>query len=113
MQKFQAARKEEPFFELTATGDDFESALRLALRANPRSMDDLHESIGRCMRSLRTDGMECEAALLTMKAFMRDIGLKDRRNGMVEMIHSEHLMDKIVYWCISDFYSQAQTELTR
>lgn len=107
MQKFQAARKEEPFFELTVTGDDFESALRCALRANPRSMEELHESIRKCMKSLRTDGMECEAALLTMKAFIRDIALRDRRRGLSEMIHSEHLMDQIVRWCITDFYNQA------
>jgi hypothetical protein len=107
MQKFQPARKEGPFFDLTATADDFESALRCAVRTNPRSMDDLHAAIGRCMKSLRTEGMECEAALITMKASIRDIGVRDRQNGLIEMIHSDHLMDHIVRWCITDFYHQA------
>lgn len=107
MQKFQAARKEEPFFELTATADDFESALKRAMRADARSMDDLHKSIGNCMKSLRTEGMECEAALITMKAFIRHIGARNRRNGVLEMMHFEHLMDQIVRWCIADFYRQA------
>ena len=96
-----------PFFELAVTGDDFELALRSAVRGNVKSMTDLHDTIGKCMLSLRTDGMECEAALLTMKAFMRDIGSRDREKGLIEMVHSEQLMDQIVRWCIADFYNQA------
>jgi hypothetical protein len=42
-----------------------------------------------------------------MKAFIRDIGVRDRQNGLIEMIHSDHLMDHIVRWCITDFYHQA------
>ncbi len=104
MQNAQPARKEEPFFLLAATGNDFEEALKYAVRANVASMNNLHVTIGKCMQSLRDDGMECEAALLTMKAFMRELNLKHKRIGSSEMMHSEHLMDQIVRWCISDFY---------
>ena len=108
MQDIQRARKEEPFFHLAATGDNFEDALRHAVRANSRSMNALHDSIGKCMVSLRSDGMECEAALLTMKAFIRDLALKHQRVGSEEMVHTDMLMDQIVRWCISDFYADPQ-----
>jgi len=103
----QRARKEEPFFQLTATGDDFEDALRNAVRTNSRSMNELHDSISKCMASLRTDGMECEAALLTMKAFIRELDLKHKRIGSEDFFHTDMLMDQIVRWCISDFYADA------
>ena len=102
----QPARYEEPFFLLTATGDDFENALINAVRVNARSMQDLHESIGICMDSLRSDGMQCEAALLTMKAFVKDACAKHKKRGSRDMLHSDVLMDQIVTWCISDFYSK-------
>lgn len=105
MQNTHRARKEEPFFQLTATGDDFEDALRNAVRTNSRSMNELHDSISKCMISLRSDGMECESALLTMKAFIRELGVKQKRNGSEEFFHTDMLMDQIVRWCISDFYS--------
>jgi hypothetical protein len=105
MQSTQRARKEEPFFQLTVTGDDFESALRHAARANARSMNDLHDSISKCMASLRADGMQCEAALLTMKAFIRELGLKHKRTGSEDMAHTELLMDQIIRWCIAEFYA--------
>ena len=104
MQSIQRARKEEPFFHQIETGNDFENALRHATRANTRSMDQLHDSIRNCMTSLRRDGMECEAALLTMKAFIKELGLKHKRLGSTEMEHSDMLMDQIVRWCIGDFY---------
>ena len=107
MQSIQHARKEEPFFQLTATGDDFEDALRNAVRTNSHSMNELHDSISRCMVSLRADGMQCEAALLTMKAFIRELGLKHKRTGSEEFFHTDMLMDQIVRWCISDFYADA------
>jgi len=106
MPRLQPARKTEPFFELTATGDDFERALRNAVRANKESMNNLHATIGRCMKSLRADGMQCEAALLTMKAFIRELGIKNQRIASGDMLHTEILMDQIVRWCIADYYAE-------
>jgi hypothetical protein len=51
--------------------------------------------------------MECESALLTMKAFIRELSLKHKRNGFPDALHSELLMDQIVRWCIADFYTDA------
>jgi hypothetical protein len=105
MQNKQNARKEEPFFHLTATGDSFENALRNAVHTNSRSMNELHDSISKCIVSLRADGMECEAALITMKAFIRELGVKQRRSGSEEILHTDRLMDQIVRWCISAYYT--------
>ena len=104
MPQIQPARNEEPFFDLPATGQNFEEALRGAGRADARSMERLHESIRKCVDSLRSDGMECEAALLTIKAFVKDVTLKHRRAGSSDMLHCDTLMDQVVRWCISDFY---------
>src|SRR3954469_4887805 len=106
MQPIQPARHEEPFFNLTTNGDDFEEALRYAARANQTSMDHLHDTIRVCIESLRDDGMQCEAALLTMKSFVKEVCLKHRRRGSNEMLHSDVLMDQVVRWCIADFFEE-------
>jgi hypothetical protein len=102
----QSARHEEPFFELTATGDVFEAALRNAVRTNAVSMKNLHCSITKCVVSLRDEGMQCEAVLLTMKAFIRDLAARHARNSLTGIVHPDTLMDQIVRWCISDYYAQ-------
>ena len=106
MQQTPAARHEEPFFKLTATGDDFENALKNAVRENARSMIELNLSIRACMASLRADGMQCEQALLTMKAFVRDAACRHKRRGSREMLNSDMFMEQVVGWCISEFYSE-------
>lgn len=107
MQHTERARHEEPFFNQSSTGDDFENALKNAVRQNARSMKELQNAIGKCMKSLRADGMECEQALLTMKAFVKDVGARHKRRGSREMLHSDALMDQVVGWCISEFYADA------
>lgn len=104
MQITEPARHEAPFFQHSITSDDLERALRYAVRANAISMDNLHQAIRRCMTSLRADGMQCEAALLTMKACVRDCGRRHRNTGGHELTHSDLLMEQIVRWCISEYY---------
>ena len=106
MEQTQAARHEEPFFNLTATGDDFATALKNAVRENARSMIELKLAIRACMASLRADGMQCEQALLTMKSFVRDSAGRHKRRGSREMLHSDMFMEQVVGWCISEFYSE-------
>ena len=106
MQQTQSARHEEPFFQVTATGDEFESALKNAARENMRSMNELQASIHNCVVSLRDDGMQCEQALLTMKAFVKELAGKHRRRGSFEMQHTDILMEQVVTWCISEFYAE-------
>ncbi len=68
-------------------------------------MDDLHDAVKVCVASLRAEGMQCEAALLTMKACVRHIGSKHGTAGLAEILYSDLLMEQIVRWSISEFYS--------
>jgi len=106
MQQIQTARHEEPFFNLAATGEDFENALKNAVRENAESMLELKLAIRACMASLRSDGMQCEQALLTMKAFVKDSARRHKRRGSREMVNSDLFMEQVVQWCISEFYSK-------
>jgi hypothetical protein len=110
MQRTLPARHEEPYFLLASTGTNFEDALCLAVRANARSMDQLHLTIRDCMDSLRKDGMQCEAALLTMKAYVRELGLKHKQRGSTDLLHSDYLMDHVVRWCISEYYEGSKAD---
>ena len=104
MQLTQPARNQEPFFEQAQTADRFEGALKQAVRLNAASMQDLHDAIKICMCSLRDQGMQCEAALLTMKACIRHIGRKHRLSGSAEIVYSDLLLQQITRWCILEFY---------
>jgi len=105
MQRTEPARHEQPFFHRAETASDFEEALRHATRVNARSMDDLHEEIKSCVRSLRAERMTCKATLLTMKACVRHLGLKHASVGVSEILYSDLLMDQIVRWSIKEFYN--------
>jgi hypothetical protein len=105
MPQTQPARNEEPFFNLTETGDEFETALRSAVQNNARSMSELRDAIRNCMVSLREDGMQCEQALLTMKAFVRDATIRHKRGGSRVLHPSERLMEQVIGWCIAEYYA--------
>lgn len=98
------ARAEEPFFRESADADELEDALRNAVRVNKVSMDNLHDAIRTCVVALRADGMQCEAALLTMKACIRHMTRTHARAATSEIQYSDPLMDQIVRWSIAEFY---------
>src|SRR5215213_7747677 len=98
------ARAEEPFFRESADADELEDALRNAVRLNKLSMDNLREAIRICVGGLRADGMQCEAALLTMKACVRHMARNHASAGMPAILYSDPLMEQIVRWSISEFY---------
>ena len=98
------ARAEEPFFRETADGDEFEDALKNAVRLNQKSMIALHDAIRTCVGGLRADGMQCEAALLTMKACVRHFARKHAGADSPEILHSDPMMEQIVRWSIAEFY---------
>lgn len=104
MQSSEPARYTAPFFLQVKTGDDLAVALRLAVRQNALSMIDLHAAITACVASLRDDGMQCEAALLTMKACVRHCARNDQKSGDHSGEYSDILMDQITRWCIADFF---------
>ena len=100
----QQARAEAPFFRESADADGLEKALRNAVRLNKLSMDNLHHAIRNCVGGLRADGMQCEAALLTMKACVRHMARNHAGSDMPEILYSDPLMDQIVRWSIAEFY---------
>jgi hypothetical protein len=103
-QQDEPARAEEPFFRTAVTAEQFETALRHAVRLNRHSMTALHAAVTDCVRTLRADGMQCEAALLTMKACVRHLVAKHPAGSSSEIIYSDLLMEQISGWAISDFY---------
>ena len=103
MQKQEPARREQPFFHHAQTGDDFETALRFAASQNATSMKNLHDAIKNCVRNLRSEGMECESALLTIKACVKHTLGKLDHDGL-HPARSEFVMDQIVRWSISEFF---------
>lgn len=105
-----SARTEEPFFSHPHTGEDLELALVAAVREHPRSMDQLHAAATNCVDSLRRDGMHCEAALLTMKAFVRDAARRHKHRGSPDLMHVERLMEQVVTWCIADYYDLKEAD---
>lgn len=100
----ESARNEEPFFREGADSDGLEDALRNAVRLNKKSMDALHDAIRTCVGGLRADGMQCEAALLTMKACVRNIANKHAGADYPAFLYSDPIMEQIVRWSIEEFY---------
>jgi hypothetical protein len=105
MHKIEPARHEAPFFHEVTTGDDFETALTHAARQNTQSMDALHQAIKACVLGLRAEGMQCEAAMLTIKSCVRHIARKHSIDGMYNVAGSDLLMEQIVRWTITEFYT--------
>jgi hypothetical protein len=104
MQSSERARYSAPFFLQIETSDQLEEALRLAVRQNVRSMNDLHDAITACVASLKSEGMQCEAALLTMKACVRHCARKHQPSGAPNGDCYNILMEQIARWCIADFF---------
>jgi hypothetical protein len=52
-------------------------------------MNTLHEAITNCVAGLRADGMQCEAALLTMKACVRHMVRNHSGADMPEILYSD------------------------
>jgi hypothetical protein len=104
MQKTEPARHNEPFFNESAAAQYFESAIRHAARQNVRSMEDLREAIKACVTTLRADGMECEAVIVTIKSCVKHIASKHVVPGAYNIAGSDLLMEQIVRWSIVDLY---------
>jgi hypothetical protein len=71
-------------------------------------MEDLHQAIKACVLSLRAEGMQCEAAMLTVKYCVKHIARKNAADGVFNVAGSDILMEQIVRWSIVEFYSVDQ-----
>lgn len=99
------ARLKEPFLFTQPTDDAFVDALTHAARDNAKSMVALHQAVAGCVAALKAEGMECEAALLTMKAYTRHTAYHHRESGSdVSMWSADLLVSEIARWSIMEFY---------
>lgn len=99
------ARRKEPFLFATDTSDQFEVALFHAARDNDASMAALRRAVADCIGALRTEGMTCESALITMKAYAtHTANLQRAANPSRQLWAIELLLEQIASWSITEFY---------
>jgi hypothetical protein len=107
MQQLHPARLKEPFLFPQITSDQFDEALANAAGDNVNSMIDLHAAVAGCVDALKAEGMLCEAALITIKAYVRHAASVQRgRNPEGDIWAAELLMEKIARWSITEFYKE-------
>jgi hypothetical protein len=107
MQHLHPARLKEPFLFPQNTSDQFDDALANAASDNIDSMIELHAAVTACVFALKDEGMMCEAALVTIKAYVRHtMSLHRGLRTAGEILASEMLLDKIAHWSITDFYKE-------
>jgi hypothetical protein len=80
-------------------------ALTAAVRRRDSTLIELQAAIEGCVRSLRDQGMTAGAVIITMKAFVRHAMQVAPPLGFVLSADAvAPLMDRIVTWCIDEFY---------
>ena len=101
------ARLKEPFLFPQITSDRFDEALANAASDNVDSMVDLHAAVAGCVYARKAGGMLCEAALITIKAYVRHAASLQRgSNPDGDIWAADLLMEKIARWSISEFYKE-------
>lgn len=101
------ARLKEPFLFPQAAADQINEALANAANDNVNSMIELDAAVGSCAYALRAEGMKCEAALLTIKAYVKHAAQLQRgRNADGNIWAIDLLMENIGRWSITEFYKE-------
>ena len=101
------ARLKEPFLFTQSADDAFVDALANAARDNAKTMVALRDAVTDCVVALREEGMQCEAAMLTMKAYTRHTAYIHRAVGSDASIWSADLLvSEIARWSIIEFYKK-------
>lgn len=107
MQQLHPARLKEPFLFPQITSDQFDEALANAASDNVNSMIELHTAVAGYVYALKAEGMMCEAALITIKAYVRHAASLHRgRNPDGDIRAADLLMEKIARWSITEFYKE-------
>lgn len=107
MQQLHPARLKEPFLFPQITSDQFDEALANAASDNANSMIELHAAVAGFVYALKAEGMLCEAALITIKAYVRHAaGLQRGRNPDGDIWATYLLMENIARWSITEFYEE-------
>lgn len=107
MQQLHPARLKEPFLFPQTTSDQFDDALANAASDNVNSTIELHAAVAGCVYALKAEGMLCEAALITIKAYVRHAASLQRgTNPDGDIWGAAMLMEKIARWSITEFYKE-------
>ena len=108
MQQLHPPRLKEPFLFPQAAADEFDNALAHAASDNVNSMIALHAAVASCVYALKAEGMLCEAALITIKAYVKNAAsFQHRRNPEGDLWATDLLMENIARWSITEFYKDA------
>lgn len=109
-----------PFpFESTAV-ERLRGALLQAVRRHEATLAGLRMAVEDCVRHLRAAGMTPEAMLVTMKAFIRHTAVVQAASGVTVPATragdmppwlSDPLMERIVGWCIAEYFHDDDTAL--
>jgi hypothetical protein len=107
MQQVHPARLKAPFLFPQAAADQFDDALANAATDNVNSMVALHAAVASCVYALKAEGMLCEAALITIKAYVKNAASIQRgRNPEGDLWATDLLMENIARWSITEFYKE-------
>ena len=94
-----------PFLLTRALSHRATAALAVAVRRRDATQAELRTVIEGCVRLLRDRGMTAGAMLVTMKAFVRhSMDEPALRNCAGSADAAEFLMDRMVSWCVEEFY---------
>jgi hypothetical protein len=94
-----------PFPFDAATSKDVAGALAQAIRKQDETVEKLRHAVAACTTSLRTQGMSPEAAVITMKAFVKHAAVAHPlSNPEGAWWVADAWMDDIIKWCIIEYY---------
>ena len=115
-----SAVESPPFpFESTAV-ERLRGSLLQAVRKHEATLAGLRMAVEDCVRHLRAAGMTPEAMLVTMKAFIRHTAVAQATSGGTRQATkagdvptwlSDPLMERIVGWCIAEYFHEDTTSI--
>jgi hypothetical protein len=88
--------------------DALRRALVSAAERRDYSSAELHAEVCGYVRDLRESGLPPETVVIALKHAVRDstLGLSP---GRAERRHSSELLERVVRWCIEEYYGGAST----
>jgi hypothetical protein len=92
----------------SAASQQFETALRDALRGSIQSMQELRECVKPCVAYLRESGVGPVQMILTIKASARESALRNHAlANQFAVANANLLLEQVVKWAILEYYRNA------
>ena len=106
MSELQSARTNYASHVSAETSRNFDVALHDAVTTSLTSMTDLQDAVRLCVRSLKEAGVGPVQMILAMKAGALDSAARYRpENDEYPATNVDTLMDHIIRWSITEYYS--------